>query len=89
MCAPHWRRVPKPLQLAVYRTWRARAGVVENTVLRRQHRDACVAAVEAVHAALGIAEPVRRCKNCGCTEWFACPDGGCYWVECDLCSECV
>lgn len=28
------------------------------------------------------------CRVCGCTEERACP-GGCWWVEPDLCSECV
>lgn len=30
----------------------------------------------------------RVCRVCGCTWNNACP-GGCYWVEWDLCSECV
>lgn len=30
----------------------------------------------------------RVCRVCGCTWNNACP-GGCYWVEFDLCSECV
>lgn len=30
----------------------------------------------------------RVCRVCGCTWNNACP-GGCYWVEKDLCSECV
>jgi hypothetical protein len=30
----------------------------------------------------------RKCRVCGCTEDHACP-GGCYWVEEDLCSECI
>ena len=29
-----------------------------------------------------------RCRICGCTDNNACP-GGCYWVEEDLCSQCV
>lgn len=29
----------------------------------------------------------RRCRQCGCTDNFAC-DGGCYWVEDNLCSAC-
>lgn len=29
-----------------------------------------------------------RCRVCGCTEQTAC-DGGCRWVEPDLCSACV
>lgn len=28
------------------------------------------------------------CRVCGCTDKCAC-DGGCYWVEPDLCSSCV
>ncbi len=30
----------------------------------------------------------RRCRVCGCTQFNACP-GGCYWIEEDLCSQCV
>lgn len=30
----------------------------------------------------------KKCRVCGCTDIEACP-GGCYWVEDDLCSECV
>lgn len=30
----------------------------------------------------------RKCRVCGCTDDRACPEG-CYWVEADLCSECV
>ncbi|EPB2977556.1 hypothetical protein ACRE39_002726 [Enterococcus faecalis] len=29
-----------------------------------------------------------RCRVCGCTQFNACP-GGCYWIEEDLCSQCV
>lgn len=28
------------------------------------------------------------CRVCGCTDSHAC-DGGCYWVEDDLCSACA
>jgi hypothetical protein len=28
------------------------------------------------------------CRVCGCTDEWGCP-GGCYWVEPDLCSDCV
>lgn len=31
---------------------------------------------------------MQKCRVCGCTENHACP-GGCYWIEPDLCSECV
>jgi len=30
---------------------------------------------------------VRACRVCGCTDMRAC-EGGCYWVERDLCSRC-
>jgi len=30
----------------------------------------------------------RACRVCGCTWNNACK-GGCYWIEFDLCSECV
>lgn len=29
----------------------------------------------------------RRCRKCGCTHSHGC-EGGCYWVEDDLCSTC-
>ena len=31
---------------------------------------------------------VRKCRVCGCTDDRAC-EGGCYWVEEDLCSQCA
>ena len=31
--------------------------------------------------------PHRTCRVCGCTQDRAC-EGGCYWVEWDLCSKC-
>lgn len=30
---------------------------------------------------------IRRCRQCGCTDDRAC-EGGCSWVEADLCSSC-
>lgn len=30
----------------------------------------------------------QSCRICGCTWFNACP-GGCYWVQEDLCSECI
>lgn len=35
----------------------------------------------------GPAKPVRRCRECGCTDRHACI-GGCWWVGDDLCSSC-
>lgn len=31
---------------------------------------------------------IRKCRVCGCTDNNAC-EGGCHWVEQDLCSNCV
>lgn len=31
----------------------------------------------------------RACRVCGCTELRACQPFSCWWVEADLCSECV
>jgi len=31
---------------------------------------------------------MASCRVCGCTDDKAC-EGGCYWVEPDLCSACV
>jgi len=33
-------------------------------------------------------EILRVCRVCGCSEYNAC-EGGCFWVEKDLCSECA
>jgi hypothetical protein len=33
-------------------------------------------------------EVLRVCRICGCSEYNAC-ENGCFWVEEDLCSECV
>lgn len=40
------------------------------------------------HRGLGTLLPERFCRVCGCTESNAC-EGGCYWVEPDLCSRCL
>lgn len=32
--------------------------------------------------------PAGTCVRCGCQDYHAC-DGGCYWVEPDLCSQCA
>lgn len=34
------------------------------------------------------AEAMRTCRGCGCTDEWGC-DNGCWWVEADLCSNCV
>ncbi len=31
---------------------------------------------------------IRQCRGCGCTDDVVC-DGGCHWVEDDLCSACL
>lgn len=33
------------------------------------------------------AQEVQTCRVCGCTDDVAC-EGGCWWVEADLCSQC-
>lgn len=33
------------------------------------------------------ANQVRRCRICSCTDLQAC-EGGCWWIESDLCSSC-
>jgi hypothetical protein len=30
----------------------------------------------------------RVCRECGCCDVIACPDG-CWWVQADLCSACA
>lgn len=37
-------------------------------------------------ARLGMGDP--PCRRCGCTDADGC-DGGCHWVEPDLCSQCA
>lgn len=43
--------------------------------------------VAAPARAPNVATAGTRCRGCGCTATFACPDG-CFWVEPDLCSAC-
>jgi ParB family chromosome partitioning protein len=42
----------------------------------------------AAESPVGDDTSVRSCRACGCTDAEAC-DGGCSWVEDDLCSECL
>lgn len=35
----------------------------------------------------GLGQQHRKCRICGCTEMHAC-EGGCWWIEFDLCSAC-
>lgn len=51
------------------------------------HRDSSVILhMPALEKAL---DSQRRCRVCGCTDDNACMPHSCYWVEDDLCSECV
>jgi hypothetical protein len=34
------------------------------------------------------ASDIQTCRGCGCTDANAC-DGGCFWVEPNVCSRCV
>lgn len=43
---------------------------------------------EAAEKTLEIDENEQKCRVCGCTWNNAC-EGGCYWVEDDLCSKCA
>lgn len=48
MCARCWRKVPKPLQRAVYRAWDARQDNPHNPDLVNAHEAAKAAAIRAV-----------------------------------------
>lgn len=50
MCWPHWRRVPKVLNHAVFDTYRVMGRSIENARAYRQARDAAISAVEAKEA---------------------------------------
>ena len=57
MCSPHWHLVPKPLQVAVWRTWQAygaRKNPTEGLAQLRAYRQAADAAIEAVQARLQV-----------------------------------
>lgn len=43
---------------------------------------------DTVHRAADLPEKERACRECGCTDQQGC-DGGCAWVETDLCSTCI
>lgn len=60
MCWPHWRRVPKALNRAVFVTWADASGrelggeaLSDANARYRQARDAAIAAVEAKEAEAG------------------------------------
>lgn len=50
--------------------------------LRRHHVELSGRAVQIT------VEPITVCRKCSCSEERAC-EGGCYWVESDLCSKCT
>lgn len=52
-----------------------------------QYQPAALAALARIRAAIGPVK-VTACRVCGCTDDRAC-DGGCSWVEPDLCSACA
>jgi len=39
-------------------------------------------------AEITIHDGEKKCRVCGC-DWFHAYQGGCYWVEEDLCSSCT
>lgn len=59
-----------------------------DSVIRETIHVAAVALSIVEHIDQFVPDGVRMCKKCGCTDFCAC-DNGCYWVEEDLCSECV
>lgn len=67
MCWPHWRRVPKPLNHAVFDTYR---NLRHDPAAYRQARDAAIAAVEAKEAddrgasSCPHGEPLNGCRDC-------------------------
>jgi hypothetical protein len=44
LCVPHWRMVPRPLQKALYRTWRGRYGSL--SLAHTTAMQLCIRAVE-------------------------------------------
>lgn len=44
--------------------------------------------VDGLYAAITDWLALRRCRQCGCTDQFACVEG-CHWVDAALCSRCV
>lgn len=50
--------------------------------------DGKYACVKCIIDDLNSTRDLPTCRNCGCTDDYAC-DGGCSWVEPDLCSACV
>ena len=54
-------------------------------------QEATQAAAVAVSIIEHLSEPeqkIRACRVCGCTDDHAC-EGGCWWIEKDLCSKCA
>lgn len=46
-----------------------------------------IARAELAHDGIDV-DDGQACRECGCTELLACPDG-CWWVEADLCNVCA
>lgn len=44
--------------------------------------------ITAMFAVSKAADEMRTCRICGCTDERDC-EGGCYWVEPGLCSQCA
>lgn len=55
----------------------------------KRHSEAARAVWKCVECGAEVPPPGPGvCRVCGCTDEYGC-DGGCYWVEPDLCSSCV
>ncbi len=60
----------------------------DKTSVARRIGPECVEKERAAERADEDAGAARRCRVCGCTDAWGC-DGGCSWVDADLCSACV
>ena len=61
---------------------------VEAHEVRMSLNKLCQSKILQPFGATSLLASVRRCRVCGCTDDRAC-EGGCYWLEADLCSRCA
>jgi hypothetical protein len=59
--------------------------IAERREYQREER-AAIAELDPELAEVLADEPT--CRECGCSQSIACPDG-CWWAEADLCSSCA
>jgi hypothetical protein len=75
---------PTPELVAADRRWEHAEQVAWNLLTETIPVDADLYPDGPDLAAIGI----RACRECGCTDDSACPEG-CSWIEVDLCSACA